>query len=296
MYTRRRSEILNTVSVALLFCLATIITPMQSSAQDWLPGRYMRESIAQILAAGKIIEQETEFGFSDTCFLGAYLREGNNSFMTTELQRGETYLFIGAGNQPARDVDIIIKDDDGDVVIKDTKIDAVAVVLFTPRITQRYTIYLRLYKANSPCFCGMALLRKGGWRVPIRNLSLATNNVLRSCENIATQTEAKFLDEPGEWAMIGSILRDGDSSIFTDMRLGTGRRAITAGGDTQTRDIDLVVFEDLRQPRILDSDKESDSNPLVSCRTSRLRRYGVSVQNARSRGATMIMTALLDVD
>jgi hypothetical protein len=106
------------------------------------------------------------------------------------------------------------------------------------------------------------------------------------------------MDVPGEWAVIGTILEEGKSSVFTDLRLGSGRRAVTSGGDTVTRDIDLAIFEDNKgnATRILDKDEDKDAAPLVQFSAVSSKRYGILIKNAKSNGGTLIMTALLDVD
>jgi hypothetical protein len=139
----------------------------------------------------------------------------------------------------------------------------------------------------------MALLRTGGWNVPVSNLDRASNKVIQYCENIAAQTRVKFLEEPGEWAMIGSILEEDEIQTLSDMRFGTGRRIITSGGDTCTRDINLEVFGDWKGYPILGSDYDSDARPIVECNSSYNMRYGIHIINARSEGATLILTAIL---
>jgi hypothetical protein len=265
------------------------------AAEDWRPGTAMRSSMVRLLAAASIVVDKTEYGFAETAYLGAFLREGRYSFMTMTLNEGVDYAFIGAGNDPARDLDIIIEDRLGRVVAQDVRDDAAPILEFRPARTQTYTLKLRLHAATAPCFCGMVLMKRGGWTVPVRNLDVAMDNMLAQCENVATQRAAKFLDVPGEWAVIGTILRPGASNTFTDIRLGDGRRVVTSGGDTVARDIDLAIFEDAKTPRVLDKDEDDDARPMVQCNASDDRRYGILIKNVKSDGGSLAMTALLDV-
>jgi hypothetical protein len=286
-------------ATALLACLAFSTLAPQSllAADKWTPGQNMRSSMIRLLAPVSTIVDKKEYGFSQTAYLGAFLRPGGFSFLRTTLTAGTAYLFIGAGNQSARDLDILIEDESGRVVAKDVQVDAVPMVFFTPDQTRPYTLKLHLPAATAPCFCGMALLQKGGgWNVPAGNLDAAMDNMIAHCEDVATRRAAKFLDVPGEWAVIGTILKEGKQNIFSDLRLGTGRRAVVAGGDTATRDIDLYIFRDGLKPKLLDADKDDDASPLVHCVADAAERYGVLIQNSKSDGGTMIMTALLDID
>ncbi|HKI19611.1 MAG TPA: hypothetical protein VKA15_17120 [Isosphaeraceae bacterium] len=276
---------------------ALVLAAILRVAGGWGPGQFMRESMIKLLAPALQIIGATRFGFSQPAYLGACLQPGRFSFLTTTLTRGRTYAFLGAGNHTAQDLDIIIEDASGKVVAQDVDDNATPRVQFTPSRTGRYTLKLKLHDAIAPSFCGMVLLRQNGWTVPARNLDIAMDNMLAHCQNVATRRAAKFLDLPGEWAVVGTIIEPGKSSTFTDIRLGSGRRAITSGGDSVTRDIGLEVFEDGATPRlVLDTDQGEDAAPVVQCTASSFKRYGLEIKNPRFEGGTMIMTALLDVD
>ena len=279
----------------LAVCAAlTSALPLVARGQDdWRPGAYMRESMIKILAAAAVVQKDTDFGFWDTCYLGAFLRQGNHSFLSTTLEQGKTYAFIGAGNKQALDVDIIIEDEQGEIVQQDVADGAVAAVAFTPQTTQIYTIRLKLHQATEPCFCGMALMKKGGWDIPVQNLDQAMDRVLRSCENIARQTPIKFLDMPGEWAMSAQVVRPGQTGGFTDIRMGTGRRILTCGGDSTIEDIDLWLYDHANPGTALKLDTDPDPVPFVDYRTTADKRYGFLTKNVKSRGPGLIMTAQL---
>lgn len=286
--------------MAALAFLIVALPPSGSATcraqQGWTPGYYMKESMIRLLAPASEITSGSDFGFWDTAYLGAYLRPGGFSYLTTTLEAGQTYAFVGAGNEPTRDLDLIIEDEWGQVVAEDVDESIAPVVVYQPARTGRYTIKLKLYDATTACFCGVALLKKNGWTVPVENLDVAMENVLARCDNVASQVPARFLQVPGEWAVIGTILREGASQTFYDISLGSGRRAVTSGGDTVTRDIDLQVYLDGSNPQVLDDDSDPDAAPLVECVASSSSRYGIVIKNAASNGGTLVMTAILEVD
>ena len=283
----------NLVTSVCAVCVLAVSA--KSSQADWTPGVHMAESMLLNLAIGKTIEDRSDFGFCSTCYLGAYIAPGNNSFLTTQLERGRQYVFTGAV-QEGCDLDIIIEDSDGDVVAKDTQSDNFPIVRFTPRYTGSYTIRLKLYAASASKFCSIVLLQKGGWSIPYENLGAACGTVLNRCRRVASLTSARFLQEPGEWAVIGQVMREGETTAFSDMRLGTGRRVVVAGGDAKSRDLDLAAYRDSSSMIRLAADTQSDNNPTVELNTSRSNRYAVGIANARSNGPTVVMTAILDVD
>ena len=83
---------------------------------------------------------------------------------------------------------------------------------------------------------------------------------------------------------VGTIIAQGKSSIFSDIRLGTGRQAMTPGGATMTRDIDLEVYRgwDLSES-MLCGDEDKDAAPRVECVASPFKRYGLATKNGGSQ-------------
>ena len=279
----------------VLVTLMAVCTGTAVNAEDWAPGEGMEATMAVNIALGKTIEGKSDYGFCDTCYLAAYIQPGNYSFLTTDLEGGRTYLFGGAVGE-GNDLDIIVLDSSGDEVARDTKTDNVPIVEFTPSYTGRYTIRLKLYSASGGRFCSMVLMQKGGWALPVENLSRAGQTMLNRCRNVARQVPACFLEEPGEWAVIGHVLDPQETATFSDMRFGSGRRVVVAGGDSKTRDLDLGLFEDGNGGAALDTDTLPDDEPILDARTSSSRRYRLMIENAKSSGATVVMTAILDVD
>src|SRR5205823_4034770 len=90
------------------------------------------------------------------------------------------YLFLGAGDLDALDVDLVITDDQGKTVAEDVREAADAVVTFTPTKAGRYTMELILFKSkkNLPCVCAATILRKGGHNLPLKNLDEAVGNLV----------------------------------------------------------------------------------------------------------------------
>jgi hypothetical protein len=279
------------VLAAVLGCSANLAV----EARDWEPGAGMAATMAINLALGKTIEDQSDYGFCDTCYLAAYIRPSGHSWITMELEGGRGYLFGGAVGE-GNDLDILIENSSGTEVARDTKTDNVPIVEFTPSVTGRYKVKLKLYSASGGRFCSMVLMQKGGWSLPITNLSRAGDVMLDRCRNVANQASACFLEEPGEWAVIGSVLNSGSVASFSDMRLGGGRRVMVAAGDSKMRDLDLGLFEDRDGGQPLDTDTLPDDNPVLEARTNSNDRYRLMIENSSSNGPSIVMTAILDIN
>lgn len=274
---------------------SVLLSTGQAIQADWNPGQHMAKSMLINLALGKSIQQNSDYGFCDTCYLGAFIQPSNNSFITTQLEAGREYLFAGAVEE-GNDLDITVEDHNGNLVARDTKTDNIPFVEFVPPQTALYTVRLKLHSANRAEFCGMVLMQKGGWNLPFENLGTASARALTRCQKVAELTSTRFLQEPGEWAMIGQVMAEGDGGMFSDMRLGQGQRVIITGTDSKSQDVDLAAYRDGSTRVRLASDTQSDNNPIIRLTTSRDSRYSIETINARSNGPSVVMTALLDID
>ena len=296
MKPNRSPRAYHSLAAAAVVIASIQFLPASSRGEGWGPGDSLKQSMIRLLASASVIVQNSDYGFMETAYLGAFLQPGSFSFLTMTLSEDEEYAFLGAGNQKNMDLDIVVEDEQGNSVVHDVKDNDAPVVIFSPPRTGRYHLKLKLFRSKNACFCGMVLLKKNGWNVPVKNLDVAMNNMLRQSELIASQRPTKFADVPGEWSVVGVIIKPGESAGFQDIQLGTGRRAFTSGGDTVCRDIDLAAFEDGASRKILDADLDGDATPLVQFDAFAAKRYSMIVKNVNSNGGCLIMTALLEIE
>jgi len=158
-----------------------------------------------------------------------------------------------------------------------------------------YTIRQKLYKAQVGCFCVVAVLRKGGYDVPVRNLVTATVKLIALCNAIDENTKGtvRYHDHANQWAIYGSILKKGEESSITKMSMGAGLRVLAAVGDENASDIDLFFLDE--DGDVIARDEKPDATPIVSLRTRATQSYGLRVKNMEARGATLVLTAVLQI-
>ena len=74
---------------------------------------------------------------------------------TLTLQAGRKYRFLAAGDADAKDVDLDIQDLNGKTLKADVGTEPEAVVNFTPAVTAKYLVRVRLFDSdkNLPCVC-----------------------------------------------------------------------------------------------------------------------------------------------
>jgi hypothetical protein len=149
------------LAAAVLFAMAALLPHAvqgQEKEKD-NQGKYLKEATERL---SKQIARANEDGFilSDNTFSvgGAWLKQGSdwvNMFAVT-LNAGTRYRLIAAGDFDAKDVDLQVTDVSGKTKFaEDVEEDAVALVNFTPKTTQKYMVRVRVYASNQnlPCMC-----------------------------------------------------------------------------------------------------------------------------------------------
>jgi hypothetical protein len=278
---------------ALLLSTATFLS---ASAADWGPGVRMTESVARIMSSVRTLGDKTGLGYDDNLsIMSAFLGPKGEARMNRTFQAGTTYTIIGGGDDKAGDVDIQILNAAGTVIAQDTLTDSSPIVHFTPVSTGSYTLRLHLYEGQGS-FCTAAILKDGGYSIPVSNLADALRGLIVRCNVLDRNVKDRitFHDTPNSWAMIGAVFSPGESQTLTKVNLGTGRRVMLSAGDGNSRDIDLFVLDSADQ--IQSKDDDADPLPIVSVNTRSASSSGLRITNAQSSGRTLILTAYLDLE
>jgi hypothetical protein len=147
-------------------CGLLILGASAGAAYSQGPGRYFKEASDRL---APLIDKAAKDGYSFPpnafTFGGSFIKKDTNSWVpvyTVQLVEGRTYVFLAAGDNDTRDLDIDIQDAAGKTLVSDTDTAAEAVVTFTPRVSGRYTVRLRLYDSEQglPCYCFAAMMSK----------------------------------------------------------------------------------------------------------------------------------------
>lgn len=282
-------------AVLLLLTAAVRQNAQAQSATNWIPGKYMTQSVANVLSSALRAGDITSFGFRDgTCVMSAYIRRGNTVTMPLRLESGESYLFIAGGDDDATDVDLSVENANGLEVASDKKVDNKPFVLYTPPVSGNYTVKVRLYAGKSAgSFCTLALMEQGANRVPAMNLAKATAKIIAMGTLLDQRHGVKFHDLHDEWCLYGAVLGSNESTAIAGLKMGSEKHYFVGGGDTNLEDADLSLFGNKYASDPLCSDTESDPNPMFGCNTNSYDRYKLKILNARSSGKSLVMAAVL---
>jgi len=283
-------------STVLLGAALLLLTKSGNSAEEWRPGKYMAQAVARVMGGVRGVSEKTDYGYDNgICVLGAYLSQGGNVNFVRDLEKGQKYAFLGGGADPAKDVDIEVFDPDDQKVAEDTEADAIPIVGFTPKRTGSYTIRLELPKSPQATFCGMAIMRDGGWDVPVDNLSTAVAKViaLGTKADELNKTGARFHQETNTWALFGTVLKQGEASTLSNMRFERRKHLIAVAGDNNAKDLDAYLLDP--NGKTLVEDSESDATPVLEYTTGAHPSYGLRIENNKAGGAALVIATVLDL-
>jgi hypothetical protein len=94
-------------------------------------------------------------------YIVGHLNSGNSDSWTFPLTANTEYLVTGACDNDCSDLDIFIKDANGNTIAQDTSTDDIPMVRFTTRAAGRYTVDVRMYQCSvNPCYFGFGIFHK----------------------------------------------------------------------------------------------------------------------------------------
>lgn len=229
------------------------------------PSAYAADAVDMARAVGRTLDyvdsakaMMPNLGFTpdSSSLLGAKLRPQSSSAMTITLNAGTGYVFLATGPGGV-DLDIILEDDDGDRVAADRARDEKPVVTYEPRRSGRYKV--RLSNASGRAvYAVMAMLSTDGVRISPAYTREHLAPLLADAHR--AMLAGASVDDRGGWSFMATLLSEDETHRFN--RLPTrGRSGVAlARGDSDARDIDLVVRSEGRK---LGHDIAPDAIPRV---------------------------------
>ncbi len=269
--------------------------PGGPAAPEWRPGHYMGQALSHLMETAVRVQAQTEYGFdgAGTCVMGTYLEGGTNIRMSRPFEANVSYAIVGGGDEDATDVDIAVLTSDGQLVKKDIETDNKPLVEFVPPADGNYQIVLSL-PSQTGSFAAVAIMRKGGYNVPVKNLGESFGSTLRTAAAYSRRTgEAQGLaglkfHAGGDWSLYSVVMNKGESIGFSGLDLD-GTHVVLAGSDGVARDIDLEVKD--ASGNVAGRDVEKDNQPVVVVNASP-GSYSVRME-VHEAGAPSLVTVLV---
>jgi hypothetical protein len=260
---------------------------------EFRPGVPMAAAIARVLGGAVAAEQRTNLGFDrGVTFMGALLRPKGSINWRMEMEAGMSYAFLGGGDDGAADVDLAVIDTSGQTLARDQLADAKPVVDFTPTRSGVYVVRMTLSQATLPSFCALAVLRHGGFTVPVKNLTTALQKVMAAGRLASQRAAVRFHEEQNQWALFGAVLRQGDTTTISGIHLEGRQHVIVAAGDANATALDLALLD--ARGNVVKKDDKPDSVAVLVARTADAS-YQLAITNLESTGPSIITAVILDV-
>lgn len=142
------------MSVRLLLTLSLIAGSSSLHAQS-----YAVQVWNQLQAAYDAISDKSSFTLNN--YIIGKLADDRTDTWTFPLTRGSEYLIIGVCDNDCRDVDLVVKDGSGNVIVKDEEVDDNPVTRFRVTSSGRFTVSVTMADCrDEPCFFGFGLFEK----------------------------------------------------------------------------------------------------------------------------------------
>jgi len=133
-------------------CLASLLALVGASSANAQQGVFITQASARL---SKLVDKGNTDGYSlqsnSFSIGGGWLKKGDAwvSCYTVQLTAGKQYRFLASGDNDAKDVDLRVTDLKGEKEFAaDVDTAADAVVNFTPKVTGRYLVQIRLYSSR----------------------------------------------------------------------------------------------------------------------------------------------------
>src|SRR4051794_26784391 len=108
----------------MLSALAAIIGFMPAHAQvdeiRWAPGQRLQKAIGRLVKKANEVNGRGEYGFDEeVCVLATFLPAGESASFTRNFVKGREYLILGGGDDKMEDMNLLVKDEDGNKIAED---------------------------------------------------------------------------------------------------------------------------------------------------------------------------------
>jgi len=145
----------------LLVCLVSLLALLLGSGSSTAgqgQGKFLSQASERLAGLiGKANSDGYQLANNKFAIGGGWLKQGKEwgPLYTITLEKGKSYRVLAAGDNDAQDVDVQILDPNDKEMAVDTAKAAEASVDFSPKVTQKYLVRVRVYASqnNRPSLC-----------------------------------------------------------------------------------------------------------------------------------------------
>lgn len=136
-----------------------LVTLLVAAPASLLAQSYAQQVWTQLQAVYGKVNDGSSFTLNN--YVIGKLADGKTDSWTFPLTRGQEYLIIGVCDNDCKDVDLVVKDSNGNAFVKDEDVDDTPVTRFKVTSSGRFTVEVGMADCgDDPCFFGFGLFEK----------------------------------------------------------------------------------------------------------------------------------------
>lgn len=270
-----------------------------SAPSDWRPGTFMTSALDDLTKRALKAQESTPLGFDGDAatFMGAFLTGGKFVKFSRQFEAGITYVFLG-GSSGATDIDIVVRDPEGNIVAGDVEKDATPVVKFKSDSGGVFHVFLHLAKESPAAFVSLGVMREKGLSIPASRIQESVYGAVAKAAKLSAGVKERKMGDGlrfhsgDDWALYGTVMSPGEAIRFGGLDLD-GKHVVLGSGDSATTDINLSLLDSAGKP--VASDMEPDALPVLGF-NSPGGVYTLKVDCAAATGKTLVTAVVLTIE
>ncbi|NJB87719.1 3-deoxy-D-manno-octulosonic-acid transferase [Lewinella marina] len=226
---------------------------------------------------------------SGLCLAVAELERGGTVSLDLPLEGGTKYLIVGAAESSAADIDVLLRDGNGEVVEQDTETDKTPVVEIWVDSTAIYTVQVQLLSGqDSTAFVSLGLLQSGGTPLADRDYRAVSRQFAAAAGAVRAAGGAGRLGSGlNRWCVLGYLIGEGGGATLDNLQLPAGRHFLAAAAGERVQNLDLYLATE--DQRILRADNDPDPYPMIEYENSEPAALRLRIALVKSRGDALVL-------
>ena len=235
------------------------VSELAVSEDQWRPGHFMAAALDGLLRMSDEIGRRSDFGWDSdaSTIAGGFAQPGERMRFTRSFKKGESYIIFGWGS--GSDVDIAVRDAEGNIIDADFQSDGTPLVELHPQTDTAYEVIVQSTEGG---FSSIGVMRRGGVRVDGDVLRQTFQNLLDAGVKASQVAREAGLGgvvfHTGGLSLLGTILEPGQAIRQRGVELEGDALFIALPQSDSRVDIDMIVESSGGR-----SWKDEDNEPLA---------------------------------
>lgn len=173
----------------------------------------------------------------------AHLSVGQTISLNLTLSKDIEYIFLASGPSERADVDLYLRDANGNLLQEDLEEDGTPVIEFKAPADGIYQLQLHLVAGDkSAAYVALSLLQRRGRPISEQNYRSTTTAFFSGVKEIrSSATGIDWQKKTGEWCLFGYLVQENVGITLRGLRPAPGRKIFTATAGPEPSEITLYL-------------------------------------------------------